>query len=173
VLTTAPIAIGDETLAPGAPLEIPLDTPLADGAVPSETTIRLPGGQVLTLPAGIRIPAVENPTTVGEALTTILQRTSAVGDTTYAPGTAIVVPPGTSVLGAVEPSATVLLQPGTAVQVSGRTQTVRESLAVTVSGAPVGRPSTLPATGDAEPVWWPAGLGLLMVLLGWRLRHIS
>src|SRR5262249_60554710 len=106
VLTTAPIAIGDDTLAPGAPLEIPLDTPLADGAVPSGTTVRLPGGQVLTLPAGIPIPAVENPTTVGQALTTILQRTSAVGDTTYAPGTAILLRPGTSALGSPEPNAT-------------------------------------------------------------------
>jgi hypothetical protein len=171
VITTAPIAVGDETLAPGAALEIPVDTPLEDNAIPPGTPIRLPGGQVITLPAGTRIPAVENPTVVGAPLNAVLQRTSAVGDTTYAPGTAVVLPSGIRVLGSLEPGTTVLLPAGTTVQVAGRTQTIREPVAVTIGGAPASRPAALPATGDAAPIWWPAALGVLLALLGWRLRR--
>lgn len=173
VLTTAPIAVGDETLGPGAALEIPLGVALQDGAIPSGTTLRLPGGQLVTLPVGIRIPAVENPTIVGSPMNAVLPRTSAVGDTTYAPGTNVVVPSGTSVLGALEPEATVLLRPGAVVQVNGRTQTLAEALPVVVSSAAVARPATLPATGEASPVLWPAAIGLALVLIGWRLHRAA
>jgi hypothetical protein len=94
-----------------------------------------------------------------------------LGDESYPAGTTIVVPPDTVVLGSLEPEATVLLRPGTIVQVAGRMQTLAEPLSLVVSGAPVTRPATLPRTGDAAPALWPIGLGLVLVVVGWRLRR--
>ncbi|HLH24862.1 MAG TPA: hypothetical protein VK066_20255 [Chloroflexota bacterium] len=169
VLTRAPIAVGDETIAAGAALQIPLETALEDGAIPPGTPVRLPNGQVITLPAGTSIPAAENPTTIGAPLNAVLPRASLVGTTSYPQGTALVLPSGTSVLGSPDPNATVLLQPGAVVQVGGNTTTLVEPLPVVVSAVPVAQPAALPPTGDADPVVWPAGLGLLLVLGGWRL----
>jgi hypothetical protein len=169
VLTRAPIAVGDETIPAGAALEIPLETPLEDGAIPPGTPVRLPNGQVVTLPAGTSIPAAESPTTIGAPLNAVLPRASLVGDTTYPQGTVVVLPSGTNVLGTPEPNATVLVPAGSVVQVGGRTVTLVESLPVVASAAPVAQPAALPPTGDADPVLWPAGLGLLLMLGGWRL----
>ena len=169
VLTRAPIAVGDETIAPGAALEIPLAVALQDGAIPAGTLIRLPNGQVITLPAGTSIPAENVPTTVVGPLNAVLPRASLVGEQTYPLGTAIVIPSGTDVLGTVEPNQTILLEAGTVVQVEGRTATLVEPLLVVVSAIPVAAPAQLPPTGDAEPVLWPAWLGALLLLGGWRL----
>jgi hypothetical protein len=169
VLTRAPIAVGDETIAAGAALQIPLETALEDGAIPPGTPVRLPNGQVITLPAGTSIPAAESPTTIGAPLNVVLPRASLVGDTTEPQGTVLVLPSGTNVLGNPEANATVLLQTGTVVQVAGRTVTLVEPLTVVVSPAPVAQPAALPPTGEADPVLWPAALGLLLMLGGWRL----
>ncbi|HEY7064613.1 MAG TPA: hypothetical protein VII06_24280 [Chloroflexota bacterium] len=169
VQTRAPIAVGDDTISAGAALQIPLETPLEDGAIPPGTPVRLPNGQVITLPAGTSIPAAESPTTIGAPLNAVLTRTGLVGDTTYPQGTALVLPSGTSVLGSPEANDTVLLQAGAVVQVAGRTVTLIEPLPVVVSPAPVAQPAALPPTGEADPVWWPAGLGLVLMLGGWRL----
>ena len=84
-----------------------------------------------------------------------------------------VLPTDTVVLGSLEPEATVLLRPGTIVQVAGRMVTLQAPLSLVVSGAPVAQPATLPRTGDAAPVLWPMGLGLVLLLVGWRLRRAS
>jgi hypothetical protein len=44
-----------------------------------------------------------------------------------------------------------------------------EPLLVVVSAVPVALPAALPPTGAAEPLLWPAALGLLLMLGGWRL----
>jgi hypothetical protein len=171
VLTRAPIAVGDETIPSGAALEIPLGTALEDGAIPAGTVVRLPNGQVITLPAGVSIPAENMTTSVVGPLNAVLPRASLVGEQTFPLGTAIVIPSGTEVLGTVEPNETILLEAGTVVQVEGRTATLVEPLQVTVSAIPVAAPAQLPPTGDAEPVLWPAWLGTLLLLGGWRLLH--
>ncbi|HWO89544.1 MAG TPA: hypothetical protein VNL98_10390 [Gemmatimonadales bacterium] len=173
VLTTASIAVGDEVLPPGTPLTIPVDVMLQDGAIPSGTVIRLPDGQLVTLPAGITIPVVEQPTTVTAPLNAVLPQASLVGDTPYPANTTVVLPVGTTVLGSLEPNATVLLPAGTVVQVAGHTHTLVEPLRVVISPAPVAQPVTLPATGDAAPILWPAAVGVLLMLLGWRLYRTA
>jgi hypothetical protein len=102
-------------------------------------------------------------------LNAVLPRASLVGDATFPQGTVLVLPSGTVVLGTPEANATVLLQAGAIVQVAGRTVTLVEPLPVVVSPAPVAQPAALPPTGEADPVLWPAGLGLLLMLGGWRL----
>ncbi len=173
VLTTAPIAVGEQTLEAGTPIEIPLGVALEGGAIPPGTTIRLPGGQVVTLPSGISVPAVESPTLLTTPLNATLATSAQVGDTRLPSGTVVTLPSGTEVLGIVEPNATVLLRSGTVVQVQGRTVAVGEPVQVVISPTPVAQPARLPATGDADPVLWPAGVGLALLLLGWRLRRTA
>jgi hypothetical protein len=173
VLTRAPIAVGDETIAPGAALQIPLETLLVGGSIPPGTTVRLPSGQVVTLPPTISIPAEDVPSIAAGPVNGILPRASLVGDESFPQGTAVVVPSGTSVLGTLNPNEPILLEPGVVVQVGGRTVTLVEPLLLTVSAISVAAPAQLPPTGEADPVLWPAALGLLMLLGGWRLRRFS
>ena len=171
VLTRAPIAVGDETIAPGAALQIPLETLLVGGSIPPGTPVRLPSGQVLTLPDNISIPAEDVPSITVGPVNGILPRASLVGVESYPQGTAVIVPSGTRVLGSLAVNAPILLEAGAVVQVAGRTVTLVEPLVLTVSAIPVAAPAQLPPTGEADPVLWPAGLGLLMLLGGWRLRR--
>jgi hypothetical protein len=173
VLTTAPIAVGEQTLEAGTPIEIPLDVALVNGAIPPGTTIRLPTGQVVTLPSGISVPAVETPTLLTSPLNATLAAPAQIGDTRLPAGTTITLPAGTAVLGSVEPNATVLLRTGTAVQVQGRAEMVGEPVPVVISPTPVALPPRLPTTGDADPVLWPAVVGLALLLTGWRLRRAA
>ncbi len=171
VITTAPISVGGETFAPGAPLEIPIQVSLENGAIPPGTTIRLPDGQVLALPSGTSIPAVENAAVVGAPLNAVLPRAGLVGDVATPPGAVLTLPSGTTVYGDLTPESTVLLPSGSVVELGGRSETLVEPLQVVISTMPVELPAVLPATGDAAPVLWPAGLGFLLVLAGWRLRR--
>jgi hypothetical protein len=173
VLTTAPISVGGETFAPGAPLEIPINVTLQDGAIPPGTTIRLPDGQVLALPLGTSIPAVENAAIVGTPLNAVLPRAGLVGDVPTPPGAVIMLPSGTTAYGTLAPDSSVLLPSGAVVQMGGRSHTLVEPLQVVISATPVDQPAVLPATGDAELIFWPAGLGVLLLLGGWRLRRSS
>jgi len=171
VITTAPISVGGETFAPGAPLEIPIHVNLENGAIPPGTTIRLPDGQVLALPSGTSIPAVENAAVVGAPLNAVLPRAGLVGDVPTPAGAVLTLPSGTTVYGTLEPESTVLVPSGSVVQLGGRSHTLVEPLQVVLSATPVELPAVLPATGDVGPVLWPAGLGLLLVLAGRRLRR--
>lgn len=174
VLTRAAIVVGEETLAPGTALVIPLDVLLEDGAIPPATPVRLPDGRVVTLPPGVSIPAAESPTVVSAPLNAVLPQPGRVGERVYPAGTRLVLPSGTSVLGALAPNATVLLEPGTIVQLDAQSVTLLEPLQVVVSAEPVPLPAVLPPTGEADPVLWPALIGLLLLAGGWwLLRHGS
>jgi LPXTG-motif cell wall-anchored protein len=116
---------------------------------------------------------VDNPTLLTAPLNATLAAPALVGDTRLPVGATITLPAGTAVLGSVEPNATVLLRSGTAVQVQGRTALVGEPVPVVISPTPVAQPARLPATGDADPVLWPAVLGLGLLLVGWRLRRTA
>jgi hypothetical protein len=171
VFITVPVAIGDERLEVGARVQMPRDVALENGAIPPNTPIRTASGAVLSLPSGPPVTAVEGEANLNAPLNATLARAGSVGDASYPAGTAVVLPSGSIVLGRPEPQATMLLRAGDVVQIDGRLQTLQEPLAVVVGAAPVAQPATLPRTGDAEPLLWPAGLGLLLVLLGWRLRR--
>src|SRR5262249_61885987 len=116
---------------------------------------------------------VEGTTTISGPLNAVLPQDGSIGGQTYPAGTTLVLPAGTVVQGRAESGATVELRPGTVVQVAGQMQTLVEPLAVVVGSATVAQPATLPRTGDAAPVLWPTGLGLLLVVLGWRLRRAT
>ena len=62
---------------------------------------------------------------------------------------------------------------GAVVQMGGRSYKLVEPLQVVISATPVDLPAVLPATGDAGLIFWPAGLGVLLLLGGWRLRRSS
>jgi hypothetical protein len=171
VVLTVALVVGGETVEEGATLQVPLAVALQDGVIPPGTPVRAPNGVVFTIPAGVRVTAVEGTTTIAAPLNATLARGGPIGDQTYPDGTALVLPAGTVVQGKPDPAATVELRPGTVVQVAGRMQTLSEPLAVVIGGAPVAQPATLPRTGDAAPVLWPVGLGLLLVAAGWRLRR--
>ncbi len=173
VYLTAPATLGGEQLAAGATVLIPRGVALQNGTIPPGTTIRTPNGTVFTIPPETRVPAVDTSTTVTAPLNSILQQEAAISGTSYPAGTTVVVPSGTLILGQPDPQATVLLQPGSVVQVAGQMLTLTEPLAVVVSTTPLAQPAALPRTGDAEPVLWPIGLGLVLVLLGWRLRRAA
>src|SRR5207248_5904058 len=135
---------GDERLAAGATVQIPQGLVLENGAIPPGTPIRTPSGTLLSIPSSTRITAVDRPTSVPAPLNATLPQSARLGDESYPAGTTIVLPTDTVVLGNPEPEATVLLRPGTIVQVGGRMQTLVEPLSLVVSGAPVARPATLP-----------------------------
>jgi hypothetical protein len=171
VVLTVPLVVGGEAVEAGATLQVPLAVALQDGVIPPGTPVRAPNGVVFTIPADVRVTAVEGTTTIAAPLNATLAQGGPVGDQTYPADTALVLPAGTVVQGKPDPAATVELRPGTVVQVAGRMQTLSEPLAVVIGGAPVAQPATLPRTGDAAPVLWPVGLGLLLVAVGWRLRR--
>lgn len=173
VFITVPLVIGDERLEAGTTVQVPRGLALVNGAIPAGTPIRTPSGTTLSIPTGTRITAVDAPTSVPAPLNATLPQSARLGDASYPAGTTIVLPTDTLVLGSLEPEATVLLRPGAVVQVLGRMVTLAEPLSVVVSGAPVAQPATLPRTGDAAPVLWPTGLGLVLVLVGWRLRRAN
>ncbi len=169
VLTLAAIAVGEQTIQPGAPLVIPLDVELIEDAIPPGTPVRLPDGRVVTLPLATSVPAAESPTLVGAPLNATLARLEVLGDQAYPAGTRVGVPSGASVLGTVVPGGTVLIPAGGVVQVEGRTTPLAEALQVTVSGELIAAPARLPPTGDAALEVWPAAVGILVLLIGWRL----
>jgi hypothetical protein len=115
----------------------------------------------------------EGTTTLAAPLNAVLPQDGSIGDQSYPAGTTLVLPAGTVVQGRPDAGATVELRPGTVVQVAGQMTTLVEPLAVVVGSTPVAQPATLPRTGDAAPVLWPIGLGLLLVALGWRLRRAT
>jgi hypothetical protein len=173
VFITVPLVIGDERLEAGTTVQIPRGLVLVNGAIPAGTPIRTPSGTTLSIPTGTRITAVDAPTSVPAPLNATLPQSARLGDQSYPADTTIVLPTDTVVLGSLEPGATVLLRPGAVVQVAGRMVTLAEPLSLVVTGAPVAQPATLPRTGDAAPVLWPMGLGLVLVLVGWRLRRAN
>jgi hypothetical protein len=147
-------------------------TPIATSTAPP-ASITLAATPTVATPTATASPLVESTTTIAAPLNAVLPQDGSIGDQSYPAGTALVLPAGTVVQGRPEPGATVELRPGTVVQVAGRMQTLVEPLVVVVGSAPVAQPATLPRTGDAAPVLWPTGLGLLLVVLGWRLRRAT
>jgi hypothetical protein len=171
VFITASVTLDGEQLEAGTTLQIPRSVPLQNGAIPGGTPILTPSGAVVTLPSQTRIPAVESPSTVSAPLNAVLTQSTAIDDTSYPVGTPLVLPSGTLVLGSLEPGAPVLLRRGTIVQLAGQMQRLADPVSATLNSAPLAQPAALPRTGDAEPLLWPTGLGLVLVLLGWRLRR--
>ena len=146
-------------------------TSIATTPTPLATTT--PAATPTAAPPTATASPVESTTTTTAPLNAVLPQDGSIGDQSYPSGTTLVLPAGTVVQGRAEPGATVGLRPGTVVQVAGQMQTLVEPLAVVVGSAPVAQPATLPRTGDAAPVLWPTGLGLLLVLVGWRLRRAT
>lgn len=171
VFITTPVTLDGEQLEAGTTLQIPRGVSLQNGAIPPGTPILTPSGAVVTLPSQTRIPAVDSPSTVSAPLNAVLSQSAAIDDTSYPPGTPLVLPSGTLALGALDLGASVLLRRGTIVQVGGQMLRLAEPVSVALSGTPLAQPAALPRTGDAEPLLWPTGLGLALVLLGWRLRR--
>jgi hypothetical protein len=155
-----------------SPTLIATVTRIATSTAPPASLTRAVTPTAVT-PTATASPLAESTTTLTAPLNAVLPQDGSIGDESYPSGTALVLPAGTIVQGRPDAGATVELRAGAVVQVAGQMQTLVEPLAVVVSSAPVAQPATLPRTGDAAPVLWPTGLGLLLVVLGWRLRRAT
>jgi hypothetical protein len=171
VAGTATLLAQPTATLPASPTLIPSVTRIATGT-PLATSTRAVTPTVAT-PIATSTSAAEGTTTIAAALNAVLPQDGPIGDQSYPAGTTLVLPAGTVVQGRPDPGATVELRAGAVVQVAGEMKTLVEPLAVVVGSTPVAQPATLPRTGDAAPVLWPMGLGLLLVVLGWRLRRAT